>query len=271
MIPNILSIAGSDPSGGAGIQADLKTFAALGCYGMAAITALTAQNTRGVRGLHLPPPEFVGAQIDAIFEDIEVAAVKIGMLGSAAIVETVAARLAAHGPRAVVLDPVLAATSGDPLAASGVEQAMIERLFPLAALVTPNLDEAARLSGLPRARDAAEMRAAAERLHRLGARAVLITGGDSGGHSSDDLYFDGASERIFSAPRVATRNTHGTGCTLSSAIAAYLGLGFALPEAIGAAKAYLTRALEAADELSVGGRHGPLNHFFELWRPTSKA
>lgn len=271
MTPNILSIAGSDPSGGAGIQADLKTFAALGCYGMAVITALTAQNTRGVRGLHLPPPEFVGAQIDAIFDDIEVAAIKIGMLGSAAIAEAVAARLAARQPRAIVLDPVLVATSGDPLAASGVEQAIIDRLFPLATLVTPNLDEAARLSGLPRPADAAEMRAAAERLHRLGARALLIKGGDGGGHSSDDLYFDGASERIFSAPRVETRNTHGTGCALSSAIAAYLGRGFTLPDAIGAAKIYLTGALKAADELSVGGGHGPLNHFFELWPPASQA
>ena len=166
MIPNILSIAGSDPSGGAGVQADLKTFAALGCYGMAAITALTAQNTKGVRRIHLAPPQFVGAEIDAIFEDIEVAAVKIGMLGSAEIVEAVSARLAIHRPPAIVLDPVLTATSGDALAQSGVERAIVERLFPLATLITPNFEEAARLGGLTRPAVAKDVHAAAERLHR---------------------------------------------------------------------------------------------------------
>ncbi len=264
MTPNILSIAGSDPSGGAGVQADLKTFAALGCYGMAAITALTAQNTKGVKGLHLPPPEFVAAQIDAIFDDIEVAAVKIGMLGSQPIVEAVAERLAFHAPPAIVLDPVLTATSGDALATAGVERA-IRRLFPLATLVTPNLDEAARLSGIARPANTAEMRAAARRLFALGAKAVLITGGDAGGATSDDLFFDGAADRLLSAPRVETPNTHGTGCALSSAIAAYLGRGFALGDAIAAAKAYVTGALAAADELDVGGGRGPPHHFFELW------
>ena len=263
MIPNILSIAGSDPSGGAGIQADLKTFAALGCYGMAAITALTAQNTRAVRGVFMPAASFVADEIDAIFEDIDVAAVKIGMLGSAGVVEAVAARLAIYRPAVIVLDPVLAATSGDALAELGVERAVVERLFPLATLITPNFEEAVRLSG-EGFRPVNNIRAA-ERLHRLGARAVLITGGDGSDDTADDLYFDGAEMRVFSAPRVATRNTHGTGCTLSSAIAAYLGLGFALENAIAAAKAYVTGALQAADKLQVGRRHGPLNHFFELW------
>jgi hydroxymethylpyrimidine/phosphomethylpyrimidine kinase len=265
MTPNILSIAGSDPSGGAGVQADIKTFSALGCYGMAAITALTAQNTKGVRQVHLPPPEFVAAQIDAIFDDIDVAAVKIGMLGSESIVEAVGERLAFHSPPAIVLDPVLAATSGDALAAPGVERAIIELLFPLATLVTPNLDEAGRLSGKARPADPAESRAAALRHLALGAKAVLITGGDVCGATSDDLFFDGAAERLFSAPRIETRNTHGTGCTLSSAIAAYLGRGLALCDAVAAAKAYLAGALAAADELDVGRGRGPPHHFFELW------
>ena len=263
MVPNILSIAGSDPSGGAGIQADLKTFAALGCFGLAAITALTAQNTRGVRGVFMPPASFVGDEIDAIFEDIEVAAVKIGMLGSVEVVEVVAARLAVHRPPAIVLDPVLVATSGDALAQSGVEQAIVERLFPLASLITPNFEEAARLAG-ERPRPVNNIRAA-ERLHRLGAKAVLITGGDAGCETADDFYFDGSESRVFSAPRVATRNTHGTGCALSSAIATYLGRGFALQDAIAAAKAYVTSALQGADELNVGNGRGPVNHFFELW------
>ncbi len=270
MIPNILSIAGSDPSGGAGVQADLKTFAALGCYGLAAITALTVQNTTGVRNVLLPPPEFVGAEIDAILEDIKVAAVKIGMLGSTENVEAVAASLATHRAPAIILDSVLSSTNGDPLAHPGVEQAIVELLFPLATLITPNLDEAARLAGLAELEDAKDIRAIARRLHELGAKAVLITGGDATGEAADDFYFDGASERVFSAPRVATRNAHGTGCTLSSAIAAYLGRGYALADAIAAAKDYVTGALQAADKLNVGSGHGPLNHFFELWARGTK-
>jgi hydroxymethylpyrimidine/phosphomethylpyrimidine kinase len=261
MIANILSIAGSDPSGGAGIQADLKTFAALGCYGMAAVTALTAQNTKGVRAIHLPPPEFVAAQIDAIFADIDVAAVKIGMLGSAAVVAAVAERLAAHNPPAIVLDPVLVATSGDALAQTGVEQAIVARLFPLATLITPNLDEVARLAGVAKLTVAKDARAAAGRLREMGAKAVLITGGDAGGETADDLFFDGAAH-VFSAPRVKTRNSHGTGCTLSAAIAAYVGQGLPLTDAIAAAKVYLTAALETADQLDVGAGRGPVNHFF---------
>lgn len=265
MAPNLLAIAGSDPSGGAGIQADLKTFAALRCYGMAVITALTAQNTRGVFALHSPSPNFIAAQIDAIFADIDVAAVKIGMLASAAIVEVVADRLAVHKPQFIVLDPVLVATSGDALAASDVGPAMIRHLFPLATLVTPNLAEAAALSGHTIIGDET-IRAAARQLQSLGAKAVLIKGGHAEGVSSDDVLFDGAARQLFSAPRVATKNTHGTGCTLSSAIAAYLGHGLPLADAVGAAKSYLTGALKAADELNVGHGHGPVHHFYDLWR-----
>jgi hydroxymethylpyrimidine/phosphomethylpyrimidine kinase len=264
MTPNLLSIAGSDPSGGAGIQADLKTFAALRCHGMAVVTALTAQNTRGVFAIHVPPPNVVAGQIDAIFDDIDVAAVKIGMLASGEIVKTVADRLAVHKPPFIVLDPVLAATSGDALATSDVGQAIISHLFPLATLVTPNLAEAAILSGHAVAAD--ELRATAERLQMLGAKAALITGGHGEGATSDDLLFDGVAYQLFSAPRVATRNTHGTGCTLSSAIAAYLGHGLALADAVGAAKTYLSGAIKAADELTVGHDHGPTHHFFDLWR-----
>lgn len=265
MIPNLLSIAGSDPSGGAGVQADLKTFGALGCHGMAVITALTAQNTRGVIAMHVPPADFVAAQIDAIFDDIDVAAVKIGMLACGAIVEAVADRLALHKPRFIILDPVLAASSGEALATSEVAQALVRRLFPLATLVTPNLAEAARLSGHVIAADQEGMRRAAGLLHARGAKAVLVKGGHMSGATSDDLLFDGVSTRLFSAPRIATRNTHGTGCTLSAAIAAYLARGHELCDAIAAAKTYLSGALAAADALSVGHGHGPAHHFHEFW------
>jgi hydroxymethylpyrimidine/phosphomethylpyrimidine kinase len=265
MILNLLSIAGSDPSGGAGIQADLKTFGALGCHGMAVITALTAQNTRGVVAIHVPPADFVAAQIDAIFDDIEVAAVKIGMLACGAIVEEVADRLAFHKPRFIVLDPVLAASSGDALATSDVAQAMVRHLFPLATLITPNLSEAARLSGHVLAADQEGMRRGAALLHARGAKAVLVKGGDMNGATSDDLLFDGVATRRYSAPRIATRNTHGTGCALSAAIAVFLARGHELGEAIGAAKAYLNGALAAADALTVGQGHGPVHHFHEFW------
>jgi hydroxymethylpyrimidine kinase/phosphomethylpyrimidine kinase len=266
MIPNVLSIAGFDPSGGAGAAADLKTFAALGCNGMAVITALTAQNTQGVKALHVPPADFAAAQIGAIFEDIEVAAVKIGMLACGAIVEEVAERLALYKPRFIVLDPVLAATSGDALSTSDTAQAIVRHLFPLATLITPNISEAARLSGHVIAQDLEGMRRAAMLLAARGAKAVLIKGGHISSTVCEDLLFDGNSYHLFSAPRIATRNTHGTGCTLSSAIAAYLAQGKALGEAIGAAKTYLSGALAAADQLSAGQGFGPVNHFYEMWK-----
>lgn len=272
MIPNVLSIAGSDPSGGAGVQADLKTFSALGCYGMAAITALTAQNTRGVTGVHVPPASFVAEQIEAVFADIKVAAVKIGMLGSPEIVRAVADSLSAHKPPAIVLDPVLVATSGDSLGAPGVVEAMRAHLFPLATLVTPNIPEAVRFTGLPEPQEAAGLDALARAMQDQGARAVLVKGGHLPGDAADDALFADDQVIHFTAPRVVTPNTHGTGCTLSSAIAAHLARGLDLVEAIRAAKAYLSGALEASGELTVGGHgggssvgHGPVHHFRFLW------
>lgn len=266
MIKNLLSIAGFDPSGGAGVAADLKTFAALGCHGMAVIAALTAQNTQGVRAVHVPLASFAAAQIDAVFEDIDVAAVKIGMLASAAVVEAVADRLAFHKPRFIVLDPVLVATSGDALSAADVSEAIVQHLFPLATLVTPNFSEAARLSHHATPADREGMRRAAAHLHARGAKAVLVKGGHAEGRTSDDILFDGASYRLFSVPRVVTRNTRGTGCTLSSAIAAFCAQGFELGDAIGAAKTYLAGALTSADDLSAGHGPGPVNHFYDTWK-----
>jgi hydroxymethylpyrimidine/phosphomethylpyrimidine kinase len=266
MIPNVLSIAGSDPSGGAGIQADLKTFSALGCYGMAAITALTAQNTQGVSGVHVPDASFIAQQIDAIFIDVRVDAVKIGMLGSPEIVKAVAQALARHKPAHIVLDPVLVATSGDSLGAPGVVEAMREHLFALASLITPNLPEAARLAEAPLPADLAGLEDLAIRLSRQGARAVLVKGGHLSGAMAEDVLFAGGKVSRFSAPRVETRNTHGTGCTLSSAIAAHLARGMALDDAVRAAKDYLTDALRASEALDVGQGHGPVHHFARLWR-----
>ena len=269
MAPNLLSIAGSDPSGGAGVQADLKTFAALGCHGMAAITALTAQNTLGVQAVHTPPASFLGAQIDAIFGDVDVAAVKIGMLGNAANVEVVADRLMAHAPKFVVVDPVLAASSGDGLGGAEVASAIARLLLPLVDLVTPNAPEAARLTGLPDANDLDGMRRLGQGFLAMGARAVLVKGGHVAGAEAIDLLLDRQGETIYAAPWVATNNTHGTGCTLSSAIAAYVAQGRALPDAIGEAKTFLTGALRASDALRVGGGHGPVHHFWRPW-PGSK-
>jgi hydroxymethylpyrimidine/phosphomethylpyrimidine kinase len=265
-IANVLSIAGSDPSGGAGVQADLKTFAALGCYGMAAITALTAQNTRGVRAVHVPPAEFVAAEIDMIFEDVTVDAVKIGMVANPEIARAIAGRLAHWRPERVVLDPVLVATSGDSLGSDGVAEALIAGLLPLATVVTPNIPEACALVGRPLAAGLDDMRAAGEALLARGARAVLVKGGHAEGTEAIDLLVTPEGVRSFAAPRVATRNTHGTGCTLSSAIAALLAQGHELAEAVSRAKSYISGALAAADRLSVGSGHGPLNHLHALWR-----
>ena len=262
-VPNVLAIAGSDPSGGAGIQADLKTFAALGCHGMAAITALTAQNTRGVSAVHLPPAAFVAEQIRMVLADVDVAAVKIGMLGSAAVVEAVADALASCGAP-VVLDPGLVATSGAPLGDDGVIAAMRARLFPLARVVTPNLAETRRLAAIDEPTDAPAMEAAARRL-RDGSAAWLIKGGHGASNTAADYLLDGARGWWFASPRIATRNTHGTGCTLSAAIAAGLAHGHALDEAVRRAKTYLDGALAGADRLTVGRGHGPVDHFAR-WR-----
>ncbi len=264
-VPNVLSIAGSDPCGGAGIQADLATFAALRCHGMSVITALTAQNSQSVAAVHVVPTDFVARQIDLIFADIEVAAVKIGMLATIESVANVAERLAAHSPPFIVLDPVLVASSGDPLTTAGVAEGLVRCLFPLATLVTPNLPEAAILGGSPVAPSLDGMRKAATTLLARGARAVLVKGGHGTGETADDLLLDNTSEHLFSAPRLATRNTRGTGCTLSSAIAAYLARGSDLAGAISAAKSYVSSALEASSVLQVGHGPGPLHHFHAFW------
>jgi hydroxymethylpyrimidine/phosphomethylpyrimidine kinase len=265
MVANVLSIAGMDPSGGAGILADCKTFAALRCYGAAVVTALTAQNTQGVARIHLVPAEFVAAQLDVLFADVKIAAIKIGMLGSPEIAASVAERLARRPEIPVVLDPVMAASSGDPLAVGDVAAAMLGDLAPLVTLVTPNLAEAARLAEAPPPATLADTRKLAEQLYRRGFRSVLITGGDIESVTADDVFFDGAMHRTFSAPRIATQHTHGTGCTLSAAIAAHLAKGTELGSAIEAAKAYLGGALAAADELQVGRGRGPLHHFYRFW------
>ena len=263
-LPNVLSIAGSDPSGGAGIQADLKTFAALGCYGMAVITALTAQNTQGVSGVHIPPAEFVAQQIDAIFADIEVSAVKIGMLGSPDVVEAVAQALKRHGAKNIVLDPVLVATSGDSLGAPGVVEVMRAHLLPLARVVTPNIPEAMRFTGLAEPQNVQDLAVLAGHFLALGAQAVLVKGGHMQGDKASDVLFEADQAEVFSQPRVDTKNTHGTGCTLSSAIAAQLAKGLELPRAVESAKAYLTQALRDSARLDVGHGHGPVHHLWTL-------
>ncbi|MCB9675547.1 MAG: bifunctional hydroxymethylpyrimidine kinase/phosphomethylpyrimidine kinase [Alphaproteobacteria bacterium] len=265
MIRNLLSIAGSDPSGGAGIQADLKTFSALGCYGMAAVTALTAQNTQGVGGVWVPDADFVALQVELVFRDVRVDAVKIGMLANGAVVEAVADVLKRHGARNIVLDPVLVATSGDSLGAPDVVDAMVAHLFPLATVVTPNVPEAARLSGLPAAQTPDDLLALARGVEALGARAVLAKGGHLGGAEAIDVLVDGDQVLRFSAPHIETTSTHGTGCTLSSAIAAHLAGGAPLVDAVDAAKRYLTRALAGGSLLEVGHGHGPVHHFHGRW------
>ncbi len=259
-----LTIAGSDSGAGAGIQADLKTFAASGVYGVSVIAALTAQNTQGVAGIHAVPAEFVAAQLDAVFADFKIGAVKIGMLGHAAVVDAVAAGLERHGARNVVLDPVLAASSGAQLLPVDA-LARLRALIARAAVITPNLPEAAVLLDTTSARDEAEMRAQAEQLLALGTGAVLIKGGHGAGADSVDLLVTAGSCERFAAPRLATRNTHGTGCTLSAAVAAGLAKGLALREAVRAAKDYVTGAIAAADRLAVGSGAGPLHHFHRWW------
>ena len=259
----VLSIAGSDSGGGAGIQADLKTISALGAYGMTAITAITAQNTQGVRSIASVPVEVLADQIDAVVEDIGVEAVKIGMLHSPEVVQTVAEALKRHQLAPVVLDPVMVATSGASLMENATVQVLVQTLFPLATLVTPNLDEAELL--LQRSiRTVEEMRQAARDLKVLGAPAVLLKGGHlAGEHVVDVLLQADGEELVFEDKRIATPNTHGTGCTLSSAIATYLALGEDVPEAVQYARQYVRHALEAGALVATGkAGNGPLNHSF---------
>jgi hydroxymethylpyrimidine/phosphomethylpyrimidine kinase len=263
-VPVALTIAGSDSSGGAGLEADLKTFAALGVYGACAITAITAQNSKGVLAVHDAPAEVVAAQLDAVFADLDVAAVKIGMLANAAIVETVAAALVRHNARNVVLDPVMAASTGAALL-HGDAMTALRGLIRHVRVLTPNLPEAAALLGAPPARDEAEMRAQAEKLLALGAGAVLIKGGHAGGAESVDLLVEGQACLRLAAPRIATKNTHGTGCTFAAAIAAGLAKGLPLDEAARQAKTYVSAAIAAADRLGISTSNGPLHHFYKWW------
>lgn len=266
MTPIALTVAGSDSSGGAGIQADLKTFAALGVYGASVITALTAQNTQGVSAIHDVPADFIAAEIDAVFSDLDVRAVKIGMLSQVAAIEAVAAGLDRHAAQNVVLDPVMVATSGDKLLAANAVNALRKLLIPRALIITPNLPEAAALTETPLARDEAAMQAQGRALLDLGAQVVLIKGGHGHSAESVDLLVDANGVTRLAARRIATSNTHGTGCTLSSAIAAGLAKGRGLATACREAKAYVTDAIAAADTLDVGHGHGPLHHFYGYWR-----
>lgn len=256
----VLSIAGSDSGGGAGIQADLKTFSALGCYGMTAITAITAQNTLGVSAIHGVPPEVLRAQIRAVLDDIGADAIKIGMLHSPEVVSVVAQALDDYRIRHVVLDPVMVATSGDRLMAQETVEVLVKELFHRATLITPNLDEAELLLGRPITR-AAEFEGATRDLLALGAPAVLL----KGGHLDSDEIVDvlstgnGHTQRWVS-PRIASRNVHGTGCTLSSAIAAHLALGISLPQAVAESRGYVLASIAAGAPVHTGAGHGPLNH-----------
>ena len=260
-IPIALTIAGSDCSGGAGIQADLKSFAALGVYGASVITALTAQNTRGVIGIHQVPADFVTAQIDAVFGDLEVKAVKIGMVADLAVIDAIAAGLRKWSPKHIVLDPVMVATSGDRLLAAEAVDALRTKLIPLASLITPNMPEAAALLDEPVAADEAAIESQGRRLLAMGCPAVLIKGGHGQGAESIDYLVTGSGAIALAAPRIATRNTHGTGCSLSSAVAAGLAKGEDMETAVRNAKAWVSAAIAAADRLGVGHGHGPIHHF----------
>lgn len=266
MTAKAVTIAGSDSGGGAGIQADLKTFSALGVYGASVITALTAQNTRGVQAIEAVTPVFIEAQISSVFSDIKPAAVKIGMLADAPVIEAVRKGLEAHNARNIVLDPVMVAESGDPLIKDHAVDAIIDNLFPLADVITPNLHEAARLLKTTMAKTRSDMEDQAKALLGLGARAVLIKGGHSGDDKSTDLFAAGDQVYFFEAPRFETKNTHGTGCTLSSAIAAGLAQEMNLRSAIRYGKAYITSAIKNADKLQIGAGAGPVHHFHAWWK-----
>jgi len=263
--PIALTIAGSDSSGGAGIQADLKTFAVFGVYGASVITALTAQNTTGVRGIHQVPAEFVTAQIDAVFSDLAVGAVKIGMVAHPPAIDAIVAELKRWSPKHVVLDPVMVATSGDRLLATEAVDALRTKLIPLASVITPNLPEAAALLDEGVAADEAAIEKQGGRLLALGCKAVLIKGGHGEGAESIDYLIDSSGVTALAAPRIATKNTHGTGCSLSSAIAAGLAKGEGMDAAVRKAKAFVSAAIAAADRFSVGHGHGPIHHFHKFY------
>lgn len=258
-----LTIAGSDSGGGAGIQADLKTFAALGVYGTSVLTSITAQNTVGVQGIYDLPPEFVVLQIDSVLTDIGAHAVKTGMLSNAKIIAMVAEKLRRYQVENLVIDPVMIAKSGDPLLREEAHVTLVHDLFPLAKVVTPNLHEARVLSRLPIS-SLEEMKEAAKAIHRLGPQNVVVKGGHLEGESVDLLY-DGRQFLEFPGPRLETKNDHGTGCTFASAIAAGLAKGHDVPTAVRTAKEYITQALQGAIGWELGEGHGPVHHFFALW------
>lgn len=260
--PSALTIAGSDSSGGAGIQADLKTFSSLGVYGMTAITAITAQNTMGVNSVLGITPEMVAAQIDAVFEDITVDAVKLGMLFSQEIIDVIATKLAEYKPKNIVLDPVMISTSGHRLISEGAIDSLISKLIPMATIITPNRHEAELLSGISIENEKDIHRVGAKILAD-GAKAVLIKGGHFEGTVMTDYLFTSDKVLEFSGAFIDTVNTHGTGCTLSSAIAAFLAQGLPLRVAVGNAKGYLENGLKAGADIKVGNGHGPLNHLHD--------
>jgi hydroxymethylpyrimidine/phosphomethylpyrimidine kinase len=264
-VPNVLSVAGSDPSGGAGIQADLKTFSALQVYGMAAVTALTAQNTRGVSAIHVPPPDHVGAQVRDVLADVRVDSVKVGMIANAAVASAVSEALTGLAAP-IVLDPVMVAKGGHRLLEPDAVAALREKLLPLAAVITPNLEESAALLSQPLAVDRRAMERQAAMLRALGAQAVLLKGGHlTDAADSPDLLLWADGSLWLEGARTRTRATHGTGCTLSSALAARLAHGDALPDAARAAKEYVSGAIAAAGRLTVGSGHGPTHHFHASW------
>jgi hydroxymethylpyrimidine/phosphomethylpyrimidine kinase len=261
-----VTIAGSDSSGGAGIHADLRTFAALGVHGATVLAALTAQNTRGVTAIHDVPADFIAAQIDAVFSDLDVGASKTGMLSQAVAIEAVAKGLSRHKAKNIVVDPVMVASTGAALLAPSAVEALRIELIPRALVVTPNLPEAAMLTGASLARNEEEMEAQAREILSLGARHVLIKGGHGESAESVDILIGEGKVLRLPAKRIATRNTHGSGCTLSAAIAAGLAKGRDLVTAVQEAKVYVTAAIAAADRLKIGHGHGPLHHFFAQWR-----
>lgn len=263
--PIAMTIAGSDSGGGAGIQADLKTFSALGVYGCSAISSLTAQNTQGVQAVLTITPSFVDAQIASVLCDIQVGAIKTGMLATAEIIQTVVNALASYKSIPLVVDPVMVATSGDRLLAEDAIEILIEQLMPRAILITPNLHEAAAILGVPMANTIDDMREQARAILSLGAQAVLIKGGHGGGREATDLLLTQEQEFLFSAARVNTKNTHGTGCTLASAVTAGLAKNMPLHDAVAMAKEYLHNALVHSEKLSIGHGSGSVHHFYNFY------
>ena len=263
--PIAITIAGSDSGGGAGIQADLKSFSALGVYGGTVITALTAQNTTGVQGIHAVPTDFVNQQIDSVYDDLYVNATKIGMLAHSEIIQTVADGLSSKGAKNIIIDPVMVAESGDPLLETSAVDTLKSVLFPMATCITPNLHEAAHILKSDLAQTIDDMKSQAEKIMQLGCQAVLIKGGHFDGEDATDVLLTADGFELFSAPRFDTNNTHGTGCSLSSAITAHLARGYDLQKSVDYSKTWLTQAIAYADTLTIGHGYGPVHHFHQFW------